>query len=275
MINSIAIVGCGWFGLPLAKTLLANGMTVNGSKRSAEQAETLKQQGIKGFVLDLDNPQACDNPQTLDGLKTDAIVINIPPGLRRGEGLYLERLNLLKALISDHHYQKIVFISTTGVYPATGEVMREDDAFGHSPQAAILCQAEAVFAELPNCVIVRFAGLVGPKRHPGRFLAGKTRLSGAELSVNMTHLDDCIGSVSAILAHPKPPSNAYSVCAPQHPSKQTFYQAAASQLGLTLPTFLAPSSDEYDKVVDGSRITRDLNFHYKHPDPLLMLGACE
>ena len=270
MIHSVAVVGCGWFGLPLAKALVDKGFSVSGSKRDAAQALALKEQGIDGFVLDLDAQQPVDNEQ-LAKLHADAIVINIPPGLRRGDNGYLARLEHLLTLMGDHRYQRVIFISTTGVYPANGKVQHEADAIVHNDTSDILLQAEAMFK---GAVIVRFAGLMGPKRHPGRFLAGKTGLTGAMLSVNMTHLDDGVGAVMALLTHQGQLAPAYNICSPDHPYKAAFYQRAAAMLGLVEPEFASSGEDCEDKVVDGSLICQQLGYQYRHQDLFNMLEYC-
>ncbi|QYK11563.1 SDR family oxidoreductase [Shewanella rhizosphaerae] len=295
MITSVAVVGCGWFGLPLAKALLSQGLKVTGSKRSPQEAEALSADGITGFALDLEALESEGlSSQTREaitqGLACDAIVINIPPGLRRGDNGYLDRLKRLKALMGTHEYQRIIFISTSGVYPAGGGCFSsesaesgcvESDAKVHSPASETLLAAEALFSGANsavgesnnNCVVVRFAGLIGPKRHPGRFLAGREDVPGGNLAVNMVHLDDCIGAVTSLLKAEGPLSPAYNLCAPQHPTKAEFYQQAATQLGLTPPSFIEGDLAE-DKRVDGGLITRELNYRYKFTDPLAMLAHC-
>lgn len=270
MIHSVAVVGCGWFGLPLAQALVEKGLSVRGSKRDAAQALALKEQGIDGFALDLDAQQPVDGGQ-LAKLHADAIVINIPPGLRRGDTGYLARLERLLTLMGDHAYQRIIFISTTGVYPANGKVQHEADAKAYNDTSEILLQAEAMFT---GAVVVRFAGLMGPKRHPGRFLVGKTGLTGAMLSVNMTHLDDCVGGVMALLTHQGPLAPAYNICSPDHPNKVAFYQRAAAMLGLAEPEFASSGDKAEDKVVDGSLICQQLGYQYCHQDLFNTLNFC-
>ncbi|WP_428636957.1 SDR family oxidoreductase [Shewanella sp.] len=274
MIASVAVVGCGWFGLPLAKALVKHGYKVSGSKRSEQDAEALNNEGIAGFALDLD----CDERSLVSqeaiasGLATDAIVINVPPGLRRGDDAYLTRLARLKALMGKHTYQRIIFISTTGVY-APGSVCTEHDAAAFNAVSETLLAAEGMFSG-DNCTVLRFAGLIGPKRHPGRFLAGRQNVSGGNLAVNLVHLDDCVGAVLALLEHSGSLSPAYNLSASKHPTKAEFYTLAATQLGLESPSFVdAMQSD--DKIVDGGLITRELNYLYHHDDPLKMLAHCD
>ncbi|BAJ01637.1 SDR family oxidoreductase [Shewanella violacea] len=289
-INTVSIVGCGWFGLPLAKLLVKQGYQVSGSKRDKEAANKLKKEGIQGFSLDLDhhkfNGQCVETDKLFQNgveltselesefkasLHTHALVINIPPSLRKQPNGYLKRLVYLKSLMADHVYQRVIFISTSGVYPATGQSMTEGDAVAHSPSSNILLQAESLFLQdYPTCVL-RFSGLMGPARHPGRFLAGKTGLPGADAPVNLVHLDDCIGAVSCLLSK-EPLSPIYNLCASAHPGRSDFYSQAAKCLSLVAPTF--GEEVQVAKIIDGSKITKELGFNYRHNSPLDMLDKC-
>ncbi|GIU08783.1 MULTISPECIES: SDR family oxidoreductase [unclassified Shewanella] len=289
MINSVCIVGCGWFGLPLAKALEARGVKVYGSKRVQSEVLSLKEQGINGFRLDLDNDTQLiqDKAEIAEALAADCIVINIPPGLRKAPQAYLQRLTKLKQLMVANRYQKLIFVSTTGVYPQADKILAEADACAHSEISEKLLQAEAMFAELENSIIVRFAGLVGPKRHPGRFLAGKKDLSSASGAVNLVHLNDCILAVSALLFN-RVSSDVYNVCAPVHPTRQAFYTYAAKALGFSEPQFLddgliteSKAEGSINKVakvsgkqISSERLCSELDFEFQFSDPIDMLLAC-
>ena len=49
----IAIIGCGWLGLPLAKKLIKENFIVNGSTTSKEKISVLKTEKIEPFLIDL------------------------------------------------------------------------------------------------------------------------------------------------------------------------------------------------------------------------------
>jgi len=287
-IKSVSIVGCGWFGLPLAKALIKQGYIVSGSKRSMEAAAALNHDGISGFGLDLDKQQfnGCVigesepgfDESTLamlhQGLHTDAIIINIPPAIVKSPGAYLKRLSFLKRLMAQHEYMRLIFVSTTGVYPSSECPVTESDAAPHSPSSEVLLAAEKLFSECDNACIIRFAGLVGPGRHPGRFLAGKENLPGRESPVNLVHLDDCIGAVACLLSG-KALSPSYNICANQHPTREAFYSTAAKDLSLEAPTFSDESQiGQVGKCIDGTKISKELGFQYRYNDPIAMLCEC-
>lgn len=275
--KSVAVVGCGWFGVALAKHLVQAGYRVTGAKRYMEELGPLTEVGIQGFQLQLGaEAEVLADPQSLQGLfQTDFLVVNIPPRLKHGNTAYIQELQQLIALTQGWHYQGIVFISTTGVYPSLDKSMTEADAQAESASSQVLLDAEALFARQPNSCIVRFAGLVGPKRHPGRFFAGKTDVAGGNVAVNLVHLQDCVAAVSLIIAAKakgEKVAAVYNLCAPEHPSRSEFYVAAAESLGLAAPQFngqLQPS-----KVILGDAIVRELGFEYQFASPLEMLAAC-
>ncbi|MGS0695861.1 SDR family oxidoreductase [Shewanella sp. 0m-4] len=284
MIKSVCIVGCGWFGLPLAKALVERGVTVFGSKRELAQAQALKEQGINGFKLDLDDAQlqqpsaeknAEKSAEITRALTVDCLVVNIPPGLRKDPDAYLSRLAKLNQLIDHHSYKRLIFVSTTGVYPSIDGELTEQDAKAHSENSEKLLQAEALFAAKDNACIVRFAGLVGPKRHPGRFLAGKTELAGGNSAVNLVHLNDCIVAVTTLLFS-SPENTIYNVCAPTHPTREAFYAKAASDLGLVIPQFIkdGAATKLTGKSINSDRLMTEFSFEYQFSDPMDMLTSC-
>ncbi|MCL1090443.1 SDR family NAD(P)-dependent oxidoreductase [Shewanella profunda] len=275
--KSVAVVGCGWFGFALATHLVQEGYRVTGCKRSIDELSSLIDVGIEAFPLQLgEGAEIKPDAKALAALfQTDFLVVNIPPRLTRGNSAYFDELQQLLSLTQGWQYQCIVFISTTGVYPTQDKLMTEADALAESSDSQLLLDAEALFRAQANSCILRFAGLVGPKRHPGRFLAGKLDVSGANVAVNLVHLSDCVQAVSAILAASQNGISIapiYNLCAPQHPTKAEFYPVAAQSLGLVPPIFnqqVMPS-----KVILGDAIISDLGFSYQYASPLDMLSAC-
>jgi nucleoside-diphosphate-sugar epimerase len=267
--NTITLIGCGWFGFPLATQLIKQGFQVKASKRHPDDLAQLQQAGIEAYQLDLANVTTqVKNASLFDA---DAIVINLPPGLRRGETDYLGYLTQLKNLMGERQYQKVIFISSTGVYPSLNQTVTEQDAGAFNDTSDTLLQAEAIFAAMANSCVVRFSGLVGPKRHPGRFFAGKTDVSGANVAVNLVHLDDCIAAVSLILSRTDT-LPIYNLAANEHPTRGAFYAAAAEHLGLIAPQF--NQQQQPSKIIDGQLISHQLGFQYAFSSPFKMLDAC-
>lgn len=281
MIKKIAVVGCGWFGLPLARALQNEGYQVIGSKRHADEAQKLTREGIDCVALDLSEPEVVGTArETLTPLlDVDAMVINIPPALRSGKTDYLERLKRFKQMMLPGRLQRLIFISSTGVYPPGSDCL-ETEVLPQQTSESLLLQAEYLLAKDPlllapegGAVTLRFAGLIGPGRHPGRFLAGRTNLTGARHHVNLVHLNDCIGATVTVLKAPQS-SAIYNLCAPEHATKQAFYTQAAQSLQLPAPEFQIDNSDIGDKRVSGDRICHELGYVYRVPTLAQMLAQC-
>ncbi|QUN07295.1 SDR family oxidoreductase [Shewanella yunxiaonensis] len=271
----IAVFGCGWFGLPLAKSLRSEHLKVTGSKTTADGVASLQALGINGVQLALDGDSRLPS-SLLQGC--DALVVNIPPGLRRGDSDYLTKLMPFAALVRESQLSRLIFISSTGAYQQTEGVLTETDLVPATEgSSAVLQQAEQLFLGLASpsltVTVLRFAGLVGPGRHPGRFMAGRKGLTGPRQPVNLVHLHDCITATKLVLNADKPGA-VYNLSAPFIMDKQTFYCLAAEQLALPLPEFVA-EQDAAGKRIDGNLICEELDFTYAYADANALLLACK
>jgi nucleoside-diphosphate-sugar epimerase len=167
---------------------------------------------------------------------------------------------------------RIIFTSSTSVYGSGEGVMKESSPLQPETVAGkTLVELENWLHDLPGTSvdIVRLAGLVGPNRHPGRFLAGKTGLENGGHAVNLVHLDDVVDAIVLLLQTPKG-GHVYNLCASKHPSRDSFYPSVSKQLGLEPPTFVAEPVRSNGKVIDGSKIVSELGFEYTYDDPMKM-----
>ena len=118
--EKIAILGCGWLGLPLAESLLSKGYEVKGSTTSESKLDLLKNAGILSFQIQLEAHQIIGNIEEF--LKeTDVLVIDIPPGLRRevstsNEMTFVNKVKTLIPFIEKSGIPKVIFVSSTSVY---------------------------------------------------------------------------------------------------------------------------------------------------------------
>jgi nucleoside-diphosphate-sugar epimerase len=154
------------------------------------------------------------------------------------------------------------------VYPNVNRPVREEDAGGEVKDSGqALLMAERMIQEHPGVetTVLRFCGLMGPDRHPGRFLAGKTLDSSGQVPVNMIHLDDCIAIIIKILEQ-NTWGETFNACADEHPAKEDFYEEAARRLDFAAPQFAATEADAY-KVVDSSKLKETLSYRFKYPNP--------
>jgi nucleoside-diphosphate-sugar epimerase len=264
----VAIVGCGWYGRPLADLLKSTGFGVKCSKSTAAGAEALRADGIECHLLRLDPRPSTDVDASL--FDAGVLVVNIPPSRRPEiESYHLEQMQALGELVAESPISRVLFISATSVYPDTnGTVSEKDDLTPVKPAGKALLLAEKFWRDNPRLqtTVIRFAGLVGEGRDPGRFLAGRRGIANGDAPVNLIHLDDCLGITMEIL-NQEVWGETFNACCPEHPSRRVFYPAAARKAGLVEPTFADDPTTSF-KRVDSSRVVQHLGYRFLHPDPM-------
>ena len=239
----IGLIGCGWLGLPLGVSLLKDGHEVIGSTTREEKLSSLSEVGINPVLLKVSSAYAVDYESEI--FKTDLVVISIPPNRKSGgTDEYILQLQKIASALENGFVRHIVFISSTSIYPENNKVVTEED---FSPDS-YLVKAENTFLKNPfKTTVIRFGGLFGPGRHPGKFLAGKVDVKGADNPVNMIHLYDCIGVIKTIISGGHW-NEVFNACADDHPSRKMFYTHMANTLGLTSPQFSIDDHSDFKRI---------------------------
>jgi nucleoside-diphosphate-sugar epimerase len=258
---TVSILGCGWYGLALAKTLVANGITANGSTTSAGKMATLTVEGVNPFLIDLSADHTNYDPRFFT---CDILVISIPPKSRSGEGAeYVPKLQRVINAIHQYGVKKVILISSTGVYADKGKEVNElTNPQPDTASGIILFEAEELFRQQTafKTTIIRFGGLIGPGRDPGRFFAGKKAIPNGLAPVNMIHQDDCVGLTLAILDKDAF-GYTFNACTPHHPPKFVFYTQAAAKSGLVAPEFLQELKEW--KIISSQNVDSILGYQYQ------------
>ncbi|WPU97520.1 SDR family oxidoreductase [Mucilaginibacter sp. cycad4] len=259
--TNISILGCGWYGSALGKALIADGIQVKGSTTSAAKTEELAALGIRPYVVNFSPDGEIYDAGFFD---CDVLWIAIPPKSRSGEGaVFLEKVKGIIRAIKQFAIQHVIFISSTAVYADNNRQVNEETAPQPNTEAGrILFEAENLFRAEDSfkTTIIRFAGLIGPGRNPGRFFAGKKEVPNGNAPVNLIHLDDCIGISRAILAK-EAFGHLFNGCSPNHPAKADFYTQAALGSGFEKPEFVRELKEW--KIVDSVHVRAVLDYEYK------------
>lgn len=269
----ISIVGCGWLGLPFGEYLIEQGFSVKGSTTTEEKLEVLESKGIQSFLINLQLIVANkkETEKIDDFFKTDILYINIPPGRRNPNVLndYPKWIECLAKKCEEFEIKKVIFISSTGIYPNTNRIVTE----ATTPKPKTDSQKAIVAAEQLlqqnqqfQTTILRPAGLVGGNRVAGRWFAGKQNVKGGNIPVNLVNLEDCIG-VSYAIIEQNIFGKVLNVCADEHPIKGDFYTFQAQKHGFVPPTFLMEQADNF-KIVSNEQSKKVLNYQYKKPNPM-------
>jgi nucleoside-diphosphate-sugar epimerase len=269
MLKKIAILGCGWLGLPLATTLVAEGYTVYGSTTTKEKLGTLSKAGIQPFYILATDTLEGENIGSF--FEAPLLILNIPPkrNLPNIETLYPTQVACILKAAHQGKVKNIIFVSSTGVYPDNNQLATESSPVepSKSNTKGLVIAEQLVQTSSFNSTILRMAGLIGGSRKAGRFFAGKTDLPEADAPVNLVHLEDAIGVIRAVIEQ-NYWGEIFNVCADQHPSKKDFYTTQTLREGLELPQFLASSIPSSFKIVSNQKVKEQLGYHFIHPDPM-------
>ena len=273
--NKISILGCGWLGLPLAKSLLSKGYEVKGSTTSQSKLELLKNAGISPFQIQLEEDQIIGKIE--DFLKEiDVLVIDIPPGLRREvssshEMTFVNKVKTLIPFIEKSGIQKVIFVSSTSVYgdgfPIV-EITEETQPNPDTESGKQLVIAETLLQSNPHfkTTVIRFGGLLGDDRHPVKFLAGRTNVENPDAPVNMIEREDCIGIIEKSLDFARDDNwewnQTFNAVAPQHPTRKEYYHKKAEIFNLPLPTF-AENLESKGKIISSKKVEIILGYSFQ------------
>ncbi len=258
----ISLLGCGWLGFPLAIDLISQGYILKASTTSSEKLELMKQSKIDPYLVQF---SLSETPKDIDVmLDANVIVISVPPGRRDPDGpkIYKKMISELCERIPRSKIGQVILISSTSVYPEHNQVVDEFSDLSPTTESGILmAESEKMLkAVLPNIVILRLAGLIGPGRMPGKFFADKKGISGGLAPINLIHRKDAIRIIRRLIES----ENAYGVfngCAPSHPSREEFYGLASQIEKLVPPQFI--SEMHAWKIVSSARLEEELNFKFE------------
>ncbi len=276
--EKIAILGCGWLGLPLAKSLLSKDYEFKGSTTSESKLKVLKNAGISPFQIQLEEHQIIGNME--DFLKeTDVLIIDIPPGLRReisnsNEMTFVNKIKNLIPFIEKSGIQKVIFVSSTSVYGDSNnfstslEVTEETKPNPDTESGKQLVIAETLLQSNPHfkTTVIRFGGLLGEDRHPVKFLAGRANVENPDAPVNMIQREDCIGVIEKVLDFARDDNwewnETFNAVAPQHPTRKAYYHKKADILNLPLPTFVEDSESK-GKIISSVKVETILGYSFQ------------
>lgn len=271
--KNISILGCGWLGLPLAKSLLDKGFLVKGSTTSIEKMTLLESNGIHAFQITLSENEIQGDLQSF--LKnSEILIIDIPPKLRENSNEnFVSKIQNLIPFIENSKIEKIIFISSTSVYAdETSTTLSVTELTKPQPETESgkqLLKAENLLLRSTNfkTTVIRFGGLIGENRHPIHFLAGRKNIENPDAPINLIHQLDCIGIIEEILRQAQNDKlgfgEIFNAVAPFHPTRKTYYSEKALELNLLLPEF-DESKPSVGKIISSEKVETVLGYHFQN-----------
>ncbi|MBR9756885.1 MAG: NAD(P)-binding domain-containing protein [Algicola sp.] len=251
MNKRISILGCGWLGLALAVSLTNKGNKVYGSTTSISKLKILEEKNIKPFLIDISKPDV----DMMDFLSSDVLIIAIT-------SKSLEDVNNLISNIEKSKVKKILFISSTSVYPLTNGIVTEETNTAITP----LSKIEKLFITNPSfkVTILRFGGLFGYDRKPGNFIKSNTAVKNPEGYINVIHRDDCIEIIEQIIIK-NIWNEVLNACSDKHPKRRHFYLKEIKKVGKSTVLFDENSKNDF-KIVSSEKMKTLLNYKFKYAD---------
>ena len=246
-----SIVGCGWLGLALAIDLTNKGHEVYGSTTSDSKLKRIEEKSIQPFLIDISNPDV----DMRDFLRSDVLIIAIT------SKSIADIKNLIKK-IEESDIQKVLFISSTSVYPFTNGIVTEETDTSNTPLAQIeqLFISNAAF----QTTILRFGGLFGYDREPGKFFKTNRPIENPDGYINLIHRDDCINIIEQIILK-NVWNEILNACADDHPKRRDFYLKEIRKTGAPAIVFNETSESMY-KIIDSQKIKNLLSYEFIHAD---------
>lgn len=274
--KQISILGCGWLGLPLAKSLIERGYSINGSTTTVAKMAVLENAGITSFHI-LISENKIEGNIDLFLKNSEILIIDIPPKLRGdSKENFIGKIQNLIPFLGISTVEKVIFVSSTAVYPDDNLIINDetkptrviDEQSEANPttesgkqllEVEHLLQAKTEF----QTTIIRFGGLIGESRHPINFLSGRKNIENPDGPINLIHQEDCIGIIEKIIEK-ESWGEIFNAVGPHHPTRKEYYTQKAIERNLTLPEF-DQSKTSVGKTISSEKLARVLGYKFQKP----------
>jgi nucleoside-diphosphate-sugar epimerase len=277
---STLIVGCGYLGERVGRTLVLRGERVYGTVRSAGRAAEIATLGIEPVIADV------VRPESLSALpEVDRVLYCV--GFDRAGGqsmrtVYVEGLrNVLDRLPTSA--RRVVYAGATSVFGQTGGVWVDEDSPTQpvTVSGKVCLEAETALRAWAGggqpgitAIVLRFSGLYGPGRVVRRALLER----GAPIPgdpakfLNLVHIDDA-ARAAIVALETAAPDPLYLVSDDRPLERREYYALAARLLGAPPPRFEPPvdgspeeARDEANRRISNRRLREELGVTLAYPD---------
>ncbi len=246
-------MGSGWLGFPLARHFVSLGNRVKASTTTPARLAELEAVNVEPFLVDIGSSSGIP----AGFLQADVLIINIP-------GKAIDHFRRLLREVEKSPIKKILFVGSTSVYPDTNGTVTESAGVANPESPLMLIESLFRGSHQVETTIVRFGGLIGDGRHPGRFFRPGRAIRNPDAYVNLIHGDDCIGIIAQIVQR-EVWGEVFNCCADTHPTRREFYTHAAKDIGAPPPECIEADVQSF-KIISNEKVKRTLNYRFLHPD---------
>ena len=112
--------------------------------------------------------------------------------------------------------------------------------------------------------LIRFGGLFGYDRKPGKFIKQNSLVENPEGYINLIHRDDCIEIIEQIILK-NVWNEILNACADSHPKRRDFYTKETQKIGNYAVVFNEKSDNKF-KIINSQKLKTLLNYEFKYAD---------
>lgn len=233
------IIGCGYVGQRLAAAELAAGRRVAACVTSHDKARQLIGQGLDCHRLNLDTAEHAPDFDCLDAV----VHYHVPP---TPEGEQDQRMRtFLRLLERAGRPQRLVYLSTTGVYGDTGGAWVDENSPVNPQTSRARRRLDAEQQLTAWCrhhgsrlVILRVPGIYGPGRTALARLGNPVIQPHEAPYSNRIHVDDLVSACQRA-ADSSDPLPLYNVSDDQPSTMTDYFYATADHAGIARPTAIS------------------------------------
>lgn len=226
----ITILGCGWLGVPLAKTLAESNNEVLGvTHNSAHQAALTSAKIATSTTLE---------PIHMSRTHTLIILLPFKRSLEDPRQYFNTVCRHLKQA-KESGVARVIWTGSTSIYPKVSGVFDENTPFTlPNERAKVLWDIESAIRDYfpQNGVALRVGGLIGPGRDSSRSLTSGKPIARPLDTIALIHSGDII-ALMVRLSEFKGDFRVINVTTGENLSREVYYTAAAKKIGLPLPQF--------------------------------------
>ncbi len=267
----VAILGCGYVGSALGRTLVDAGHSCVGTTTTPARQDAIRRLGLQPMVVRISDTSGVRAVIQ----RCDAVYWTIGAGRRREayREVYLDGVASLIEAIGETNVSTVVYTSSTRVYGQDdGSWVNESSPTQPTSEAGkILIQSErrlldGLSAMGRGVAVLRLSGIYGPGRDPTARIvqqAGCVRNDGNQY-VNLVHLDDIVSTMSLLLASSH--SGVFNLSDDEPTTRRAYYDRCLVAAGLK-PIQWTDEDDDATrgKRVDNTLIKRTLGVTLEHP----------
>ena len=235
--TNVAIIGCGYVGLEVAKMLSQKKAHVTATTRKPERLSELSKVAQKSIIV-----KGNDEDEFVPIIaNNETIIITIASdSTEHYESAYLRTSSLFRHLALEMDLPRtLIYVSSASVYgDHHGRWVDEaSELLAKGEQAKILIESEKNYRSLEeigwDVCVLRFAEVYGP----GREISKKVRsfmdhpLPGTgDQYTNMVHREDCVSAINYALIHHL--TGVYNLADDDHSTKKELYDEISKKTGL-------------------------------------------